>query len=235
MDSPKDPILDAQVTSRASWKDHKREKIAFSRRVFCSGAACALAAASMERFVFAQEAERPQRPTPSDGPPPCDGVCHVYPVILIPNGPNDDGHRSTDPNDHSLGVQSPNVWFEDVKTGQIVNALIPGQHYQIVAQVANIGSGPTFSLCVDFMVWTSTDNVHNTNIYTMVSTKQGQALMQNDSIPVRSEPWSPAFGMGLKPGDAIVRAYDPWADHYTQTGEYLFVNRDRHLAHKPYS
>jgi len=37
------------------------------------------------------------------------------------------------------------------------------------------------------------------------------------------------LGGGLKPANAIVRAYDPWADHYTGTGEWLFVNRDRHL------
>ena len=63
---------------------------------------------------------------------------------------------------------------------------------------------------------------------------QGLPLVQNDPVIVRSSRWTPAFGLGLKPGDAIVRAYDPWADHYTVTGQYLYVNRDRHLAHKSY-
>jgi hypothetical protein len=233
MDSAKSPTSDLSETGAESLEHANSHSGLVSRREFFSVAACAVAFAGMQKFVVAQNADH--RPTPTDGPPPCEGICSVYPFILIPRGVNDKGSRSTDPNDRSLGVESPNVWVEDLQTGQPVANLTPGVDYQIVAEVANIGSGPTFTLSVDFMVWTKIDNANHTNVYSLISSSHGLALMQDDSKKVRSAKWTPAFGMGLKPGDIIVRAYDPWADHYSETGLYLYVNRDRHLAHKSYS
>ena len=82
------------------------------------------------------------------------------------------------------------------------------------------------------MVWYET--VGNLANYRTVSFTQGLVLMQNDTLSVRSSMFSP-LSMAKKPGDVIVRAYDPWADHYTETGKWLYVNRDRHLAHRRYT
>jgi hypothetical protein len=228
-------ISDISAATQECQKHKGLGEPVISRRSFLSATVCVVAVAGAESLVLAQNPEREARPTASEGPPPCEGTCSVNPFILIARGPNDNGGRSTNPNDYSLGVQSPNVWFEDAKTGQVVSNIIPGQDYRIFARLSNLGSGPTFTLCVDFMVWTGIDSQHNKNLYTIVSTKQGLVLMQNDSVRISSELWSPTFGMGLKPGDAIVRAYDPWADHYSETGADLYVNRDRHLAHKSYT
>jgi hypothetical protein len=202
-----------------------------SRRALLQGAVSTVTIAGMKSIGRAQ-GQRMQ-PMLTDGPPPCEGTCVISPFIIIPNGPNDTGMRSNDPNDHSLGPPSPSVWFESAQTGQRVSALTPGQDYVIVANVKNAGSGPTFCLRVDFLVWTATTPTED--IYSMTSVKQGLVLMEGEPQEIRSDPWTPGFGRGLKPGDVIVRAYDPWSDRYTDTGWYLFVNRDRHLAHCPYA
>ena len=141
------------------------------------------------------------------------------------------GQRSQDPHDISLGPESPNVWFED-ETGAHVTNLSQNGKYQIATNVSNLGSGPTLTLCVEFLVWTSSDAT--SHYYELMSTVQGETLMPGQSRTFKSREWSPGPATGLKPGDVIIRAYDPWADHYTETGTKLFVNQDRHLAHRFY-
>lgn len=208
-----------------------------SRRLFVmTSTATALATAiGVERLAVAQEPH--PKPTASNGPPPCDGPCPVYPFVIVRRDPSDTGSRSLDANDHSLGVDSQNIWFEDIATGQSTAQLSPGNDYRIFAAVSNLGSGPAFTLCVEFLVWTSTVNKGGTTLhqYDIVSTQSGVGLMPGESRTFQSGPWSPGFGFGLKPGDVIVRAYDPWSDHYTETGSFLYVNRDRHLGHRAYS
>jgi hypothetical protein len=236
MDPKEAATLPGQVYAAESGSDNRLD-LCLSRRTFIVGATASALAIGSEKFVLAQNPEGTHKPSPSDGPPECDGTCAVFPFILIARDEQDTGVRSKNPNDHSLGPPSPNIWFEDPITGQHFDTLTPGQQYLIGVTVKNLGSGPTYTLCVDFMIWTSTqtqggNTVHN---YDIVSVSQGLSLMQGQDVTVKSRIWSPTAGMGLKPGDAIVRAYDPWSDHYTETGVQLFVNQDRHLAHKSYT
>jgi len=108
-----------------------------------------------------------------------------------------------------------------------------GTEYHIAARVSNLGSGTAFTLCVDFLSFV--EIADRTNVYTLVSAKQEFALQPGKSKVVVSDPWTPGFGLGKKPGNVIVRAFDPRADHYLITGHMLYVNRDRHLAHKSFT
>ena len=234
MESSETPILGISETG-ADGRKNNLGMSEFSRRSFLIAGTVAVAT-GRKKFVFVQNPDQHQ-PTATDGPPPCDGECKIYPYILIPSGPNDRGDRSTDVNDHSLGDPSQNVWLEDIETGRITDTPLDGHDYQIVVRVANHGSAPTYNLSVDFLIWTSVNKINNTNVYSVVSSKHGLALMQNDTVIVKSVRWNPMLGKALKTGktgDIIIRAYDPWADHYTETGIFLYVKRDRHLAHQSY-
>ncbi len=193
-----------------------------SRRRVIAISASVLAAGPLGR-LRAQERE----PTPTKGPPPCDGDCVLRPFLLVRRDANDIGSRTTDDTDTGLGVVTPNIAFEDARTGRTVNAMLPAGRFRIHARVTNLGSSPTYSLCVDFIDWPVT--IPNANANPILSS-QGIVLMPGETIEVVSDPWSPnADGRHM-----IVRTYDPWSDPYTKIGELLYVNRDRHLAHTPY-
>lgn len=208
----------------------------FNRREFVASATALGVTAALARPVLAQEGRRP--PTPSTATNECDGVCQAYPFILIRRDSTDVGVRSTDVHDFSLGPETQDVWFEVAGGGGgPVTSLQGGVDYVTRARVWNLGAGAAASLCVDFLVWvsTSTDSTGTHRLYDVHSSSQGLTLMPQTSLVATSQPWTPAFGMGLKPGDAMIRAYDVTYDAYTDNGVHLYANRDRHLAHRTYT
>ncbi len=174
----------------------------------------------------------------SDGD--CEGICKYYPFLVIPNGPGDQGARPPTLTP-ALGPDSPSIWFEEYKSdgteGTPVARPIVGGDYQIAVRVENLGSAPSFALCVDFLVWTSTSQEDGNEIhhYSMVSAIRNAVVMDSSSTELRSDRWSPGPSTGLFPGDTIIRVYDLLVDHYSETGIWLYVTNDRHLGHKSFS
>jgi hypothetical protein len=170
----------------------------------------------------------------------CDGDCKYYPFLVIPNSTGDRGVRPSTLTP-VLGPDSPSIWFEeynpDGTEGTRVARPIIGGNYQIVVHIENLGSAPSFALCVDFLVWTSTSQEDGNEIhhYSMVSAVRSAVVMDSAFTEIRSDRWSPGPDRGLFPGDTIIRIYDPLADHYSETGVWLYVTNDRHLGHKSFS
>lgn len=208
-----------------------------SRRSFVLAAASLAAPARLSSTSVDFHASAESIVRQNDSAVQCDGRCPARPYIVVRSSPSDNGARSAPANDYALGPDSPSLWIENAATGAVVTNLTPEVDYVIVASVSNLGDGASYTLCVEFLAWTSTtsESGQPVNHYSLVSSRQGAALMPRSTQQFRSEAWTPAFGRGIKPGDVIVRAYDPWSDHYTDTGRWLYVKQDRHLGHKSYA
>src|SRR5260370_7859629 len=82
-----------------------------SRRRVIAISASVLAAGPLGR-LRAQERE----PTPTKGPPPCDGDCVLRPFLLVRRDSNDIGSRTTDDTDTQLGVLPPHITLQTPTT-----------------------------------------------------------------------------------------------------------------------
>src|SRR5260370_42040489 len=86
-----------------------------SRRRVIAISASVLAAGPLGR-LRAQERE----PTPTKGPPPCDGDCVLRPFLLVPRDAHDSGSRTADDACTRLGVVTPKLAFGGPVTGLTV-------------------------------------------------------------------------------------------------------------------
>jgi len=192
-----------------------------------------LAGVFAHRIVFSDTEPPPIREDHTEIP-------DFYPFIVIRSGPSDDGSRSNVLS-WALGPDSPSIWFEtyqaDGTPGTLVQRPQPGNDYQIVARVDDLGSAPSYGLCIDYLAWSNTrhDGGNTIHEYSFVGNIRNGVVMEGSYIELRSGRWSPGGAGGFFPGDIIVRAYDPLLDHYTVIGLELHVTNDRHLAHRSIS
>lgn len=158
------------------------------------------------------------------------------PRLFIPLSDTDVGNRMSG-QDPQLGPESPSVWFETFQAngepGEVVTDLMPDGEYQIVVVVKNLGTGPSYSVCVDFFGYYA--NAPGMQLYKYIAYAPEALLFESQSIQIRSSKWIPQETSVFLPGDVIVRAFDPLFSTYQDTGRYFFIQNDPHLAHKRFA
>jgi len=158
------------------------------------------------------------------------------PRLFIPISVTDTGNRMSG-QDPQLGPESPSVWFETFQEngepGTIVTDLAPNGEYQIVVVVKNLGTGPSYSVCVDFFGYYA--NAPGVQLYKYITYAPEALLFESQSIEIRSSKWIPQDTGVFMPGDVIVRAFDPLFSTYQDTGRYFYVQNDPHLAHRRFT
>jgi hypothetical protein len=171
-----------------------------------------------------------------------EGDQSYYPFLYLPLSETDNGGRF---GGIGNGPDSPSIWFEKYEPSGTQNPPIDilriDQEYQIAVKVKNRGKAPAYTLCIDFLQWTSISVVNGVtiNYYTFIGIASTNTLdtilMDGEENTFRSTKWVPLPSPKGNVGDFIIRVYDPTSDQLTEYGDhFLYVQGDRHLGHHSY-